>query len=172
VAWHPRDRRVAGFLSWEPLVARRGWALDLMRKRASAPPGTMEMLVVKSVETARARGDAMLSLSLSPLAKVDAPDEAAARAAAPEGDRARDVLFRHLERFYDFKGLFTWKKKFLPAFEDRYLVYPQPMALPQVVLALIRAQSPGGIRSYFRSPRTADAESPLQQPDDAPARQA
>ena len=70
-------------------------------------------------------------------------------------ERARAFLMQHLARFYEFEGLFRWKEKFNPAFEDRYLVYPDPMALPQVALALARAQSTGGIRSYFRSQERA-----------------
>jgi phosphatidylglycerol lysyltransferase len=56
----------------------------------------------------------------------------------------------HLRRFYDFEGLFRWKSKFAPEFEPRFLVYDDPLALPRVVLALARAQSPGGFLSYFR----------------------
>ena len=136
-----------------PVWARRGWALDLMRRRPDAPAGVMDFLVVKSVEAAKSRGDALLSLSLSALAKVDGPEgkvglAASAQDAAPE--RARAFLMQHLARFYEFEGLFRWKEKFSPAFEDRYLVYPEPLALPQIALALVRAQSPGGIRSYLR----------------------
>lgn len=169
VAWDPRARRVEGFLTWRPIPARRGWALDLMRRRDDASPGTMELLVTHSVEAARARGDAMVSLSLSALAHVDEPgaEEAAAAAAgaraavdpdaaravrtALQAARAREFLSQHLARFYDFKGLFHWKKKFDPSFEDRYLVYPGLFALPRVTLALVRAQSPGGgVWSYLR----------------------
>ena len=151
VAWNPARRRVEGFTTWEPIPARQGWALDLMRRRRDAAEGTMELLVVRAVETARERGDAMLSLGLSALARVDA-DEAPGPA---EADRARAFLTRHLGRFYDFRGLFTWKKKFAPAFEDRYLVYPGALALPRVALALARAQSPGGFRSYLGRLRPA-----------------
>jgi phosphatidylglycerol lysyltransferase len=64
----------------------------------------------------------------------------------------RVFLLDHLSRFYDFQGLFHWKKKFAPEFEDRYLVYGEPLSLPRVVLALARAQSPGGLLSYIRGP--------------------
>jgi len=169
VAWDPRARRVEGFLTWLPVPARHGWALDLMRRREDSAPGTMELLVVRSVSAARERGDVMLSLSLSALAQVDeqaaadapfdATAERGARAAA-QAARAREFLSQHLARFYDFQGLFRWKKKFDPEFEDRYLVYPGPLALPQVTLALVRAQSPGGgLRSYLR-PATPPPERP------------
>jgi phosphatidylglycerol lysyltransferase len=147
--------RIEGFVTWVPIPARHGWALDLMRKRRDAPPGTMELLVVHSVETARAHGEALLSLSLSALAQVDAGESGPAPSTNEE--RARRFLMEHLGRFYDFKGLLQWKRKFDPAFEDRYLVYAGPLALPRVALALARAQSPGGLRSYFRRPSRAPA---------------
>ncbi len=168
VAWNAGARRVEGFISWVPIWARRGWALDLMRRRRDAPNGTMEFLVVRSVQAARERGDVMLSLSLSALASVEAEaGEAQPPVAdggkpslmtlsgrlhpvAPRLDRARQFLMQHLARYYDFKTLFRWKKKFMPTFEDRYLVLPDPFSLPQVVIALVRAQSSGGLLSYLR----------------------
>ncbi len=155
VAIHAASGRLEGFVTWVPIWARRGWALDLMRRRLDSPPGTMELLIVRSVEAARARGDALLSLSLSALARVEEPGEGESAGATPEADRAREFLMQHLARFYDFQGLFRWKKKFDPCFEHRYLVYPAPLALPRVVLALVRAQSPGGLLSYLRAPREA-----------------
>ena len=153
VAWDQTRGRVHGFVTWVPIWARRGWALDLMRRRKDAPAGVMEFLVAKSVEQARARGDALLSLSLSALAMVDYAERESGSAVsqaggAPEGARA--FLMQHLARFYDFENLFRWKRKFNPAFEDRYLVYPEPLSLPRITLALVRAQTTGGILSYFR----------------------
>jgi phosphatidylglycerol lysyltransferase len=165
VAWNPEARRVEAFVTWVPIPARRGWALDLMRRTSDAAPGVMEFLVARSVEVARARGDAMLSLSLSALASVEDDERrgravgepqtvgeprAAASAVHSRPDRARELLMQHLARFYDFKNLFQWKKKFGPAFEDRYLVYADPLALPRVVVALARAQSAGGLMGYLR----------------------
>jgi phosphatidylglycerol lysyltransferase len=99
------------------------------------------------VEEARQRGDAMLSLSLSALVDAERDEEPG----GAEADRARAFLRRHLAGFYDFEGLFRWKSKFDPSFEDRYLVYPAPLTLPRVVLALVRAQSPGGLKTYLGS---------------------
>jgi phosphatidylglycerol lysyltransferase len=160
VAWNPSRSRAEAFATWVPIPARNGWAVDMMRRRSDAPTGATEFLVVKSVERARERGDKMMSLSLAGLARVPdtlelaAAEEAAsdgAAAAAPAGDdRARDFLMETLARYYDFKGLFRWKKKFNPTFEDRYLVYPETLALPRVARALLRAQTPAGLMSYFR----------------------
>ncbi len=175
VAWNGPHRRVEGFVTWVPVWARHGWALDLMRRRDDALPGTMELLVARSVEMARERGDALMSLSLSALARVG-PEHAPGTDAVPalippqpDTDRAREFLSQHLARFYDFKGLFRWKKKFNPEFEDRYLVYPGPLALPRVALALVRAQSPGGLASYLRSllPSRAPSRAATTHPNEA-----
>jgi len=147
VAWNERTARVEAFTSWVPIPARRGWALDLMRRAAHTHPGSMELLVVRSVEAARERGDAVLSLSLSPLVGADDP-ASESPAIGPAERRARDLLRRQLAPYYDFEGVFTWKKKFVPRFEDRYLIYPSPFALPAVALALVRAQSPEGLLAY------------------------
>ncbi len=56
VAWHPGRRRVEAFCTWVPVWARRGWAIDLMRRRGDALSGATEFLIVKSVEHAGRRG--------------------------------------------------------------------------------------------------------------------
>jgi len=115
------------------------------------------------VSAARAHGDAMLSLSLSALAQVNEP------AGGATADPVREFLIQHLARFYDFKGLFEWKRKFAPAFEDRYLVYPAPLALPRVALALVRAQSRHGVLSFLQRPGHAAPRSHSAAATAAPA---
>jgi phosphatidylglycerol lysyltransferase len=156
VAWDPAAERVEAFCTWTPIWARRGWAIDLMRRRDDAPTGAMELLVVRAVEHARERGDLLMSLSLSALVKVE-PREAPAAEARVTEDPARAFLIHRLSRFYDFQGLFRWKRKFNPDFEDRFLVYPYGMALPRIAIALVRAQAQGGLWSYFRREETAGA---------------
>jgi hypothetical protein len=79
-------------------------------------------------------------------------------AVAPEReDAARQFLMDALARYYDFKGLFRWKKKFDPVFEDRYLVFEDPLTLPRVARALLRVQTPAGLWSYLRLPKPGGA---------------
>jgi len=157
VAWRPATGEVEGFCTWMPVWARHGWSLDLMRRRPDAASGVMELLVVRSVEHARTRGDAMLSLSLSALVQVDAATGEPSR--TPAADPARAFLIERLSRFYDFQGLFRWKRKFAPVFEDRYLVFADPLALPRIALALVRAQTPGGLWTFLRR-EPADTQPP------------
>lgn len=146
VAWDPARRRIEAFAAWVPIPARRGWALDVVRRRADARLGALDLLIVSSIDHARARGDQMLSLSLAPLAFVPGATPRANRSnAAPrlaEADGARVHLQQHLTRLYDPANATAWKRRFDPSFEDRYLVVPEPAALPKVVQALVRAQTP------------------------------
>ncbi len=105
-----------------------------------------------------------MSLSLSALVKVATPRDGEGEATVTE-DPARAFLIQRLSRFYDFQGLFRWKRKFDPDFEDRYLVYPHTLALPRIAFALVRAQSPGGLWSYLR--RDDAAAAPAREPDAA-----
>lgn len=159
VAWDRAASRVEAFCTWTPVWARRGWALDLMRRRRGAPNGVMELLVARMVEHARGRGDELVSLGLSALVRIEPAGSPAGAPVAAE-DPARAFLIERLRRFYDFRGLFEWKRKFDPDFEDRYLVHAGAAALPQVALALVRAQSPSGLLSYLRPERGAAPPEP------------
>ena len=149
VAWDTKARRVVAFCTWTPIWARKGWAIDLMRRQPNAPTGAMELLVVKSTEHARTRGDALMSLSLSALVKVSHDGDNGSEPLVTE-DPARQFLIERLSRFYDFQGLFRWKRKFNPDFEDRYLIYPNALSLPRIAIALVRAQTPEGLLSFLR----------------------
>ncbi|MEP7027438.1 MAG: phosphatidylglycerol lysyltransferase domain-containing protein [Candidatus Eisenbacteria bacterium] len=135
--------RVEGFVTWAGVPAAGGWTLDLMRRRADAPAGLMDLLVSCAALEAREHGDRVLSLGLSALVAVSPGDD-------PDAERVRAFLRRRLGAFYDFEGLFHWKRKFQPRFEDRFLVVPGALALPRVLYALARAQTPGGFRATLR----------------------
>ena len=63
------------FITLVPVPARRGWMLDLMRRRVGAPGGAMELLIARTAEYLHERGDQTFSLSLAPLASTHPCDE-------------------------------------------------------------------------------------------------
>ncbi len=117
------DDRIVAFANlW--LTASHGEAsVDLMRHRADAPPGTMDFLLVNLVLWARERGYARFSLGMAPLSGIED------RRLAPAWAKAAAFIFRHGERFYGFRGLRTYKEKFAPRWEPRYIAGPGGIGL-------------------------------------------
>jgi phosphatidylglycerol lysyltransferase len=69
---------------------------------------------------------------------------------SPRLERVLHYLYEHLNQFYNFKGLHSFKEKFNPCWEPRYLVYPRLTALPSVVVGLVRADSGDRLLDYFK----------------------
>lgn len=122
------DGRLEAFVSWLPVPSRRAWTLDLMRRRPDAAYGVVEALIVRSIEEAKLRGVAELSLGMTPRPLASG---AAMRA-----------MFWGLDRFQRSRSLHRFKEKFGPRWEERYLVVPSGSALPEVLVALMRAHLP------------------------------
>jgi hypothetical protein len=120
--------RVEAFSTWRPLPAGPGMVLDLIRRRKDSTPGVVELLVVEAVELARSQGMDWLSLG-SVTEGRDLPRWlrlVLASAAACGGS-----------------GLTSFKAKFRPRWEDRYLALPSRTAGLAGVLALAIAHVRG-----------------------------
>jgi lysylphosphatidylglycerol synthetase-like protein (DUF2156 family) len=130
--------KVVAFTSWRVYKRGRAALLDLMRKRADAQSGTMDLLVSRSLEELKAAGLEEASLANAPLANVGEPRHGL--------ERGVDLLFENLNSFYGYKNLFQFKKKFAPRWEGRYLVYPHGAELPRVAYALTGVHGAGGLR--------------------------
>jgi lysylphosphatidylglycerol synthetase-like protein (DUF2156 family) len=127
--------RLQAFVSWLPVAGRHGWTLDLMRRRPDSPRGVMELLIVRSIQEASNREVDEVSLGLAPLA-ITSDDS------NHLPDRALRSVYGRLDRFRRSRSLRRFKSKFAPVWEDRYLAVPSAAALPEVLIALLRAHLP------------------------------
>jgi lysylphosphatidylglycerol synthetase-like protein (DUF2156 family) len=132
--------RIEAFVSWLPVPARKGWTLDLMRRRPDSAYGAMESLIVHSIDEAVRRGIIEVSLGVAP--RIITLGESS-RAA----ERALRAMYWGLDRFQRSSTLHRFKAKFGPCWEDRYLAVPEPSVLPEVLVAIIRAHLPPLSRS-------------------------
>jgi phosphatidylglycerol lysyltransferase len=130
--------RVLAFTSWHPYRHGRAALLDLMRRRADAPSGTMDFLITRALEELRAAGLEEASLANAPFANMGGSAGAVSKGLALAG--------ASLEPFYGSQSLLRFKKKFAPRWEGRYLVYPHRVALPRVAYALLGVHAAGGLR--------------------------
>ena len=120
--------RIEAISTWRPLPAGPGMVLDLMRRRKDSTPGAMELMIVEAVEVARSEGLAWLSLG-AVCQSEGLPrwlQIVLASAAACGGS-----------------GLSSFKEKFRPRWEDRYLALPANTAAVAGVLALAIAHVRG-----------------------------
>lgn len=114
-----------------------GWTLDVMRRTGAAPNGVMEFLVASAADRMREDGVERLSLSAAPLA------QAGETAPASDGVQSLlDLVGGVLEPVYGFRSLLRFKQKFGPELHPLVLAYPDPVALPAIGLAVVRAYLP------------------------------
>lgn len=98
------------------VTERRGEAtIDIMRFSQDAPPGAMDVLFLKLIEHFKAEGYAFFNLGMAPLSGfADSP-------AAPIWSRIARQVFEHGEALYNFKGLRSFKAKFQPEWQPKYM---------------------------------------------------
>jgi phosphatidylglycerol lysyltransferase len=133
MAIHGPDGAMMAFANLVPEYQRSEISIDLMRRRCTVEPGTMEFLLVAFLQWARERGYVTFNLGLSALSGVGE------QADDPAMERALYYIYEHVNQFYNFKGLHEFKEKFHPEWSPRYLVYPSVARLPSILTALARA---------------------------------
>ena len=113
--------------------AARDLAVDLMRHDASAPPGTMDYLFIRTIQWAAAEGYRSLDLGMAPLAGLDD------RRLAPVFARVGALVFDEGGALYGFTGLRAYKAKFGPDWRPRFIAAPAstPLALALLDVALL-----------------------------------
>jgi phosphatidylglycerol lysyltransferase len=113
-----REGRIIAFANLLVTEATQEASVDLMRFVPDAPPGTMDFLFARIVLYLQAEGYRGFGLGMSPMAGMTA------RPHAPRWQRMGRLLFDYGERFYGFRGLHSFKDKFEPIWEARYLAVP------------------------------------------------
>lgn len=127
--------------SWLPVwEAGRltGYTLDVMRRRSDAMPGAMEFLIATAALRFQADGLRELSLSGSPLSTAPATTRLG-RAL----ERVAGVLTAPVRRAYGFESLARFKRKFQTSSRSLYIAFADPLTLPGIGTAIVRAYFPG-----------------------------
>lgn len=134
--------RIEGVTSWLPSYRNGlvvGWTLDFMRRRPGSINGVMEFLIAEAATRMRDEGVEFMSLSAAPLAHTAA---AGAEGESRGMDRILNFLSASLEPVYGFRSLLKFKRKFQPQLRPLIMAYPDPVALPAIGIALVRAYLP------------------------------
>jgi phosphatidylglycerol lysyltransferase len=119
-------------------------AVDMMRYLHQSESGLMDFLFVSLFQWGREQGYASFNLGLSALSGVGEHSD------DPIVERALNFIYQNINRFYNFRGLHSFKEKFHPVWSQRYLAYPGTSDLPAISAALFRANLGGGVLSLMR----------------------
>lgn len=139
------EGRADCFATWHAYSKGRGRALDLMRSRHDVK-GVMDFLILGSIDHFRESGISEISLGNAPLANTETDPS---RLSKPE--RRVKLIFDHFDRFYGYKSLFDFKRKYNPDWQGRYLAYPAGTMLTRIALAITAVHFPKGLRGLLKS---------------------
>lgn len=141
-----RDREgfIEGFANLVTEFQADEISVDLMRYLQHGESGLMDFLFVSLFQWAREQGFATFNLGLSALSGVGEQSN------DPLVERALNFIYQNVDRFYNFRGLHSFKEKFHPIWSERYLVYPTMSNLPAISAAIFRASFGGGLFSMMR----------------------
>jgi phosphatidylglycerol lysyltransferase len=132
-----RNGKPAAFLVASPVPRRNGWLIEQIVRGEAAPNGTAELLVDAAFRAAAESGIGYFTLGLAPLSHL-----------AGFGKEGRplwlDVLFEwtraHGGRFYNFRGLESFKAKLQPSsWEPIFALCNQSQFSLRVLLAIVAA---------------------------------
>lgn len=137
-----REGRVIAFANLLCTEVHREASVDLMRYRPDAPPGTMDFLFARILLHLQAEGYERFGLGMAPMAGM------AERRRAPRWQRIGRLLFEYGERFYNFRGLYSFKDKFQPVWEPRYLAAAGGAA-PLFAVIDVAALIGGGVKGVI-----------------------
>ncbi len=139
------DGKVECFATWIPYASGAGRSLDLMRGRGS-PGGIMDFLILESIDHFKAENVTEISLGSAPLANTETDPGQLSRE-----ERRVKLIFDRFDKFYRYKSLFDFKRKYHPAWQGRYLAYPPGTLLARIGLAVAAVHLPSGFRGLIRS---------------------
>jgi phosphatidylglycerol lysyltransferase len=111
-----------------------------MRRAPDAPPGVIELLLVRAIERFRLCGAQIVSLGM--VAMADTRQEM-----APSQRQLATFVTDRLHLLESRHTLFNFKQKFHPCWESRYIVINSTLALPKIALAVLRIRNYAGGRS-------------------------
>lgn len=128
------EERIVAFLNLIPDRVSGEVTYDLFRKTADAPNGVMDFLLVEFFHHAKAAGFSKVDIGFAPMGGIDDPHT------FPE--RSMKFAYERIKSFSHFRGSREYKNKFVPSWQNRFLVYQNDYDLLQVPSVLGKVIKP------------------------------
>jgi lysyl-tRNA synthetase, class II len=130
------NQRARGFLHFAVCGPGSALSLSSMPRTPDVPNGFMEWLICTSIDWARDRGFARVSLNFSPFAALLAPD-----AELSVGQRVQAATLRRMKPWFQLDNLLLFNRKFFPSWQQRFVVYERRRDLPRVGIAALAVEA-------------------------------
>lgn len=137
-----KDEKPVAFANLWLTDSKHEISIDLMRYSDNAPKGVMEYLFLKLILHGKEQGYEYFNLGMAPLSGFEL------HSFSPFWNRLAGIMYKHGERFYNFKGLRSYKEKFKPQWEPRYIAVQSVFALPSALKSVASLIS-GGTAGIF-----------------------
>jgi len=142
VALVKKDLCIIAFANLWELGNKEELSIDLMRYRPDAPNGVMEYLIVSLLLWGQEQQFRWFNLGMAPLSGLER------HPLAPLWNKIGNTIFRLGHEFYNFEGLYQYKKKFDPDWQPRYLAAPAGLSLTTALISVTTLIS-GNIKGVF-----------------------
>lgn len=169
VTW--QGDRIVAFVVCNPALSGDLWAVEIYRRRATAPPGVMPFSILQIMRQLKDEGVPFASLSSVPFLRCGAP---------VSGDDIRlqgscQFFWNCMNWLFDVRGIYHFKSRFRPTYREMYLAtYPRSSLTSLVSLLAVwqlHRVSPWRLgRHLVRYWRDRSKRSQLAQPEYRPER--
>jgi phosphatidylglycerol lysyltransferase len=124
---------------FSPFDNKKGYFLDVMRRRPDSVPGVMEKTIIDAAMQIKLDGGRYISLGLAPLAEVRSDGKKANTL-----EKLFDFIFCYGNNYYDFQSLYKYKMKFNPTYwKPRYVAYQKGMLPMKVAYTIAKSRNVG-----------------------------
>lgn len=137
-----KEGRVVAFANLWEQDNRNELSMDMMRYEAEMENGLMDYLVVSLLLWGQKQGYQWFNLGMAPLSGLER------HPLAPLWNKIGNTVFRFGQEFYNFEGLYQYKKKFDPVWQARYLAAPAGLSMASALLS-VTALISGGVKGVF-----------------------
>ncbi|NGP76632.1 bifunctional lysylphosphatidylglycerol flippase/synthetase MprF [Balneolaceae bacterium YR4-1] len=117
-------------------------SFDLLRNNPETPDEIIDYLLIEMILWGKAEGYEWFSLGMAPLSGMKDHQH------SKRWSKVADWVYTYGENFYNFREVRTYREKFNPEWEPRYLAVPGGWALPGVLKDITNLIS-GGIKGFL-----------------------
>ena len=129
--------KACGFANLLVTAKKHEFSIDLMRFTQDAPYGVMDFLFTELMLWGKREGYQTFNLGMAPFSGMEA------HPLTPAFHKFAVFVFKHGEYFYNFQGVRSYKEKFKPDWQPRYIAYPRDASLPIVLTNIVAFISRG-----------------------------